>query len=117
MYKLMSLLIVVLLFLGISSCVKEDTKFFHKVFKYNGSVQCENKGIPLDTMVQVLNSAGIEVICSQEGNDGLARTAVCGAETGKINIYQIKDSDLSESKELGFRSVEELIEYRDTPCK
>lgn len=117
MFKLLSVLIGVILLWGITSCKEEDAESYFKVFKYDGSVQCENKGVPLDTMVQELNNAGIEVVCSQKGNDGLSRTAVCGTETGNINIYRIKGSDLSKAEELGFRSIEKLIEYSDTSCK
>ena len=117
MFKLLSVFIGVVLFWGISSCKEEDAESYFKVFKYDGSVQCESKGIPLDTMVMVLSNAGIDVVCSQKGHDGLARTAVCGAETGNINIFQIKGSDLSKAEELGFRSIEELTEHNDMPCK
>lgn len=87
-----------------------------KVFKYDGSRQCENNGIPLDVMAQELIGGGVDVICSQKGSNGMAYPAVCGAGTGAINVYLIHQENLSDAEALGFSSVNELPNYLDTPC-
>src|SRR5690606_29354163 len=87
-----------------------------KVFKYDGSRQCENNGIPLDVMAQELIGGGVDVICSQKSSNGMAYPAVCGAGTGAINVYLIHQENLSDAEALGFSSVNELPNYLDTPC-
>jgi hypothetical protein len=68
-------------------------------------------------MAQELISAGIDVICSQEGHDGLARIALCGEPTGNINVYTIHGTNLIDAETLGFQSVSTLSEYQDQPCE
>lgn len=88
-----------------------------KVYKYDGSTQCENAGIGLDVMAQKLVGAGIEVNCSQKGHDGLGRPAVCGESTGNLNVYEIDASKLADAEALGFAPVTELSEYPDQKCE
>lgn len=88
-----------------------------KVFKYDGSVQCKNSGIPLDKMARELLRKGIDVSCSHKANDGMMRPAVCGAGTGTINVYQINPENLTDAEALGFHSVNVLPNYQDRQCK
>ncbi len=88
-----------------------------KIFKYDGSIQCDYAGIPLNDMEQELFDAGITVVCSQKNSNGLNYTQVCGNATGRINVYLIYNYDLSIANELGFKSVDELSEYVDQPCE
>ncbi len=87
-----------------------------KVFKYDGSVQCENNAIPLEKMAEELVSGGIDVLCSQKGDDGMARAAACGIGTGAINVYSIRQENIPDAEALGFRSVQELSNYQDRQC-
>lgn len=87
-----------------------------KVFKYDGSRQCENAGIPLDEMAQELISGGVDVICAQKASNGMMYPAVCGAGTGAINVYLIHPENLADAEALGFNSVNELPQYQDSPC-
>ncbi len=88
-----------------------------KVYKYDGSVQCDVAGIAPEVMRQELINAGIDVICSQKGSDGLLYAASCGQGTGAINIYTIHSPNLIDAEALGYRNVTELTEYSDTPCE
>jgi len=109
-------LLVFILFL--SACKHEDSSQpYTKVYKSDSSIQCESTGIDLDVMAMELINAGIDVVCSQKGSDGLVRAAVCGAGTGGINVYTINTSNLVDTKALGFSPVSELSEYQDQPCK
>lgn len=91
---------------------------YEKVYKYDGSVKCEQgSGVALDKMAQELINAGVDVTCSQKGHDGKARIAMCGAETGVMNIYTIKSSSLADALRIGFKPVGGLTEYRDEACK
>jgi len=87
-----------------------------KVFKSDNSKQCESAGISLADMRKELTSAGIDVICAQKGNTGMAQPAVCGGSTGNINVYLIHTNNLPDAEKLGFKSVSELPEYKDSQC-
>ena len=101
----------------LSSCFHDnDSQPLEKVFKSDGSVQCGDSGIELEVMAQELINNGIDVICSQKGNDGMVYPAVCGAGTGSINIYTIHRANLPDAELLGFASVDILSEYRDQQC-
>lgn len=88
-----------------------------KVFKYDGSVQCEKSGIPLKKMAQELLRNGIDVSCSHKAHDGMMRPAVCGAGTGTLNVYRISPENLADAEALGFHSVNVLPNYQDRQCK
>ncbi len=87
-----------------------------KVFKYDGSTQCNNDGIPLKKMAQELIDGGVDVICAQKASDGMMYPAVCGGASGVINVYLIHPENLPDAEALGFASVGELPQYQDTPC-
>ncbi len=104
--------------LFISACKHSDPSSpYVKVYKYDGSIQCESTGVELNVMALELIVAGIDVVCSQQGHDGLARITVCGADTGNINIYTIHRVNQTSAEELGFSPVNTLSEYQDQPCE
>ncbi|OFA31715.1 hypothetical protein BAE46_08455 [Glaciecola punicea] len=106
MNKLVFVLCATFLFTGCDDKDKDDTVL---VYKYKGSVQCDvESGVPLDNMLSELIDANINVICSSEGNDGNVVVAVCGAETGVINVYEIPISSLITAENLGFNNVQLL---------
>lgn len=77
-----------------------------EVYKYDGTLQCGmGQEIALGEMAKQLTAAGIEVLDSRKGNDGLAHIAVCGASTGSINVYTIRREQLPAAREAGFRML------------
>lgn len=75
-----------------------------EVYKYDGSLQCKRgKEIPLDVMAKELTDNGIEVTASRKGSDARVHIAMCGASTGRLNVYSIDSTALSRAEELGFR--------------
>lgn len=77
-----------------------------EVFRADGSLQCEpDSGTPPEVMAAQLTAAGIAVQGSRIGHDGLMRTAVCGAPTGRLNIFRIGGEDLATARTLGFEPV------------
>ena len=75
-----------------------------EVYKYDGTLQCQRgKEIPLDVMAKELADKGIEVKASRKGTDGLLHIAMCGASTGKLNVYSIASEALPQAEALGFR--------------
>ena len=110
--------LIIFALIVLSSCLHDDSSPSHiKVFKYDGSVQCDTSAIGLDEMAMELINVGIDVVCSQKGNDGSLRAAVCGAGTGNINIYTINTSNLPDAEALGFESVNTLVDYQDEQCQ
>jgi len=110
---------IIILPLLLSACMHKELKTqscageaLMKIYKYDGSVQCDNSsGIKLHDMEQHLVEAGIDVMCSQQGNDGLLRAMACGMGTGRINIYTINPANLNDAKALGFESLSALPDY------
>ena len=123
-----SLIIGIPLYLALTSCgsntgsVKPSnpavntTDVYAKVYKYDGSLQCEPNASSLNDMRHELTSKKIDVICAQKANDGLVYPTMCGAQTGKINVYTLHQSTLSDAEKLGFKSVNTLPEYQDSAC-
>ena len=111
-----TILLTTCIFLLVACQHVEQSASYIKVYKHDGSVQCGYTGVELDAMGLELTNAGIDVICSQKGHDGLMRTAVCGAATGKLNIYTIAKKHLPEAEAIGFRPVTKLAEYQDQEC-
>lgn len=73
-----------------------------KVYKYDGTLQC---GMGKTTSVADMQKelAGIIVYSAENKNDGLMRIQVCGAPTGKANVYEIDKSSLDKAKTYGFK--------------
>lgn len=109
-------LVVALLLVLQFSCSSGNAPLV-KAFKSDNSIQCGSLGVDVDVMALELINAGIDVICAQKGHDGFMRPAVCGADTGNINIYTINTSNLSDAEVLGFESVNVLVDYQDEQCQ
>lgn len=88
-----------------------------KVYKYQGSVQCQGGGQSLSQMLGQLRKAGVKVFKSSCGVDGLSYIAVCGAPDGKINIFSIAKNRLAKAQQLGFDLLENLADAQAVKCK
>ena len=74
-----------------------------EVYKYDGSLQCDRgKEISLEDMARELTENGIEVKASRKGSDGRMHITMCGASTGRLNVYSIATESLPKARELGF---------------
>jgi len=87
-----------------------------KVYRSDGSLQCEGGGITPETMRATLESAGIAVQCAQAGHDGNMHITVCGSPTGNINVFTIEKRQAEGARIIGFAPVSELSGYQDEPC-
>ncbi|BAZ94174.1 hypothetical protein TspCOW1_08650 [Thiohalobacter sp. COW1] len=101
----------------VAGCTHTRQAQLLSVYKYDGSVQCEDGGITVENMRRELVNAGVEVICGQKARDGRAYPAMCGAATGRINVYTIDATDLDAAEAQGFKSVETLPDARIPPCE
>jgi hypothetical protein len=89
-----------------------------QIYKADGSLQCEpfDKAQSLTDMRMELVNAGIDVVASSCGYDGLAHATVCGGATGQINIFRIPEQNLVDAEALGFANLTTLPDYQATPC-
>lgn len=72
------------------------------VFKPDGSLQCQSgKKISPDEMKQELKD--IPVFKSYSQHDGRLHPQICGAPTGKVNVYEIDAESLAAAEKLGFK--------------
>jgi len=77
-----------------------------QIFKYDGTLQCGMGGeIPLEEMAKELETAGVDVVTSRKGTDGLVHISVCGSSTGAINVYVIDRGALPAAERLGYRPL------------
>jgi len=73
-----------------------------KVYKFDGSKQCENiPGISVDEMAKELS--GLKILHSEKKHDGLMRIQVCGQPTGQCNVFEILESDWASAEKAGFK--------------
>lgn len=89
-----------------------------QVYKLNGVSQCDNSptGIDVEEMQAELVDAGIDVICSQVGNDGKAHCESCGCPSGEINIYEIHSQNVEDAVNLDYELISELENHQVTEC-
>ena len=74
-----------------------------EVAKYDGSLQCEmGRPVSLDEMEKELRAANIAVQAKAKKADGIQHPQMCGASTGKMNVYRINTSDWEKARVLGF---------------
>lgn len=68
-------------------------------------------------MLSELTDANISVHCSSQADDGNPIVALCGADTGVVNVYEIPISSLIMAENLGFKNVQ-LLESSNIvlPC-
>lgn len=78
-----------------------------EVFKYDGSRQCEKgSGTELAVMSEQLQAAGVDVLKARQGADGRMHPMVCGAGTGRINIFEINQQNVETAESLGFKRLQ-----------
>ncbi len=94
----------------------EDPPPSTMVFKSRGSVQCTGGGTPPATMSLELTNAGVTVLSSACGFDGLAHPAVCGGPDGAINIFQIPESQTNSALSLSYSLLSTLPTASEVVC-
>ncbi|MCB0365639.1 MAG: hypothetical protein H6624_04400 [Bdellovibrionaceae bacterium] len=72
------------------------------VYKYDGSKQC-GAGQPISVKTMAKELKGMQVFSQENKPDGLMHIQVCGAATGRANVYEIKAEDLAKAQAKGFQ--------------
>lgn len=88
-----------------------------KIYKYQGSLQCQGGGESLAQMRRQLINLGVKVLVGQCGVDGLVYPMVCGAPDGRINIFTIQRKHLEKAQTQGFGVLRKLPDAQVTRCK
>jgi hypothetical protein len=91
---------------GLSAGADTNAPLRSRVYKPDGSRQCEKRGGNSVELVE-RELAGIPVYQREKRSDGLMHIQVCGSPTGMINIYEIDSSNLKKAEERGFKKWEE----------
>jgi hypothetical protein len=103
---LIFLLLFVLIFMLVSSNSAHAENNDHpsiEIYKSDGSLQCEkNSGTSVVIMKNELEEQGVNVLESRAAHDGMSYMSMCGAPTGKINIYKIRNVDQEIAEKVGF---------------
>ena len=100
---------------ALSSCGGGGDEPSAFVYRSLESHQCTGGGRTLSEVQAMLVGAGVSVRSAQCGNDGIGRPAVCGADDGRIGIFEIPQSQSGAASSAGFPSVSG-IPYTVTPC-
>jgi hypothetical protein len=75
------------------------------VFKPEGSKQCQpTTGVPIAKVAEDLGP--IEILSQSTRSDGKMHIALCGAATGRIHVFQIREKDLAGALSAGFQLLE-----------
>ncbi len=87
-----------------------------QVAKPDGSTGCAlGSGASLTEMQKELGK--IKVFSAWKLSDGLVRAEVCGFSTGQYNVYEIAETELDETKYLGFISWSEIENSQEFKTK
>ncbi|WP_374089907.1 hypothetical protein [Methylomicrobium lacus] len=107
-----------LLIVGLTSAfVAQAETQWVTVAKSNESIQCESAGISPKTMKKELTEAKIPAKHARCGTDGMLYSAVCGAETGRLNLFDIPAKKLGDASELGFQPLGDWPDASEAPCE
>ena len=87
-----------------------------RLYKYAGSVQCNGGGLSLPQMTLQLNNAGVQVLSSFCGTDGMAYPAVCGGGDGRIGIFEVPSSQEQAASAVGFTLLSNLPAASKIAC-
>ncbi len=90
------------------------------LYKPTGSLQCspsQTTQARLDTEVSALRAAGATVTASGCANDGLARPAVCGIESGDLFSVTVSPASVPVTQQLGYAPASTFSSTRPMACQ
>ena len=89
-----------------------------RVFTYAGSSHCSPaSGSTLAEMGAPLKDAGVHVVSAACGKDGLLQTAKCGANDGRIGIFEIPVKDAKKADSLNYAKAGTLPDMSVGECR
>lgn len=88
-----------------------------RIASSNGARQCESGRVSPSAMKRELLAGGVNVVSMACGSDGLMHPAVCGADAGEINIFEISSGDMDKAESLGFKPLSDWPDTRGISCR
>lgn len=86
------------------------------IYLDSGSTQCQDDGMTLEEMQQLLVDADIPFSEASCGTDGNMYTAMCGSPDGRIGMFQIAPEHLQLSRALGFEALANVPDASSVDC-
>jgi len=78
------------------------------LYKHAGSVQCTGGGMTRAAMERQLADAGVQVLGSSCGTDGMVYPALCGGLDGRISIFEVPASHAPAASAAGFAPLSNM---------
>ena len=89
-----------------------------RVFTYAGSTHCSPaSGSTLAEMAAPLKDAGVRVVSAACGKDGLLHSAKCGANDGRIGVFEIAVKDAKKADSLSYAKAGTLPDMSVGECR
>ena len=111
---------MLMLALGLAGCGRadEDARPTVRVFTYAGSTHCSpTSGSTLAEMAAPLKDAGVQVVSAACGKDGLLHSAKCGANDGRIGVFEIAVKDAKKADSLNYAKSGTLPDMSVGECR
>lgn len=109
-----------MLALVLGGCGRPDdaSRLTVRVFTYAGSTHCSSaSGSSLAQMAAPLKDAGVQIVSAACGKDGLLHTAKCGANDGRIGVFEIAVSDAKKADSLNYAKAGTLPDMSIGECR
>ena len=96
----------------------DESRSTVRVFTYAGSTHCSPaSGSSLAEMAAPLKDAGVQVVRAACGKDGLLHTAKCGANDGRIGVFEIAVKDAKKADSLNYAKAGTLPDMSVGECR
>lgn len=112
--------LTLVLVLALSGCGRSDdeARSTVRVFTYAGSTHCSpGSGATLAQMAAPLKDAGVQVVSAACGKDGLLHAAKCGANDGRIGVFEIAVKDAKKADSLNYAKAGTLPDLSVGECR
>lgn len=115
MRALLQAILLTLAVAPVAACASTPPKAV-SVYLSLGSRQCQEGGRTVSEVQKMLRDAGVQVLGSSCGNDGMMYPAVCGAPDGRIAIIEVPEGQVEAARKLGFSLLSERPRAQRMPC-
>jgi hypothetical protein len=105
--------------LGVAGCTQAGLTSLDgevEIYLDSGSTQCQDDGLSLEEMQQLLIDVEIPFSDASCGTDGNMYTAMCGSPDGSIGMFQIAPQHLQQARALGFEALAKVPNASRVDC-
>ncbi|WP_148714967.1 hypothetical protein [Chitinolyticbacter meiyuanensis] len=87
-----------------------------QVFKARGERQCLGGGKTIAQLRKPLKRAGLTVLGTACGSNGLVFPATCGADTSRIVVFTLPERQIEAALKLGYALLSDWPDASISPC-